>query len=65
MVVSKAYVLVDRGDPEYPDFAVGGGVELPHQPVAVLVSRVSRVQVPSLTPGAAVHSVRSDSGRVA
>jgi hypothetical protein len=26
---------VDRVDPQHPGVAVGGGVELPHQPVAV------------------------------
>jgi hypothetical protein len=31
----EGHVLVDRVDPQHPGFAVGGGVELSHQPVAV------------------------------
>jgi len=31
----EGHVLVDRVDPQHPGVAVGGGVELPHQPVAV------------------------------
>ena len=35
MVLLRGHVLVDRVDPMHPGLAVGGGVELSHQPVAV------------------------------
>ena len=35
MALRERHVLVDRVDPQHPGLAVGGGVELAHQPVAV------------------------------
>jgi hypothetical protein len=33
--LAERNVLVDCMDPQHPGFAVGGGIELAHQPVAV------------------------------